>query len=902
MRVPRVGITLLAWALIHGGVGWTQVDPLQPAGTGGVAAIDRALARVETHRRVLVVGAHPDDEDTALLTFVARGLGGEAAYLSLTRGDGGQNLIGPELGEELGVLRTEELLAARRVDGARQYFTRAYDFGYSKSLQETLEQWPSEQLIEDVVRIVRKFRPQVLVSIFPSDERAGHGQHQAAGWIARQAFEVAGGPDLFPNLTAEGLPPWAPSRLYRSAWFEPESATLTLPTGVIDGLTGRSLYQIAMESRSQHRCQSFGSLQPIGPREVRLRRELPAPDPTLPDQLFGDLETRLRGVADLGSATSDVSTLLAEVEEGVARARQRLAPQSLHEPAQLASLLDELTGISYRLRQALSLSRDHPHAAAILTEKLAFSDQALVAAHGLVFDATTEGSDFIPGQPVAVRVELWNASGRSVRVHAAPQLVSPGRWFDGSLTVEPTASSAASTLDLAPGELWSGSVDVVPEVESQLTVPYWLLRPRRGALYDGSATPSALLGEPSAPGPLQARVELRFFHGEEPVDVVLEREVVARRRDIADGEVRTPLRIAPALQVATTPERLLMTRGGPSALPVEASVEVRLQATRAVGGSLRATVPMGWPTPPPVPFQLEAGEVVSHRIDVALPRGVAAGRYPIAVRAELDSDSGQGWAQPPEPFVSSLTEIDYPHVRTRWVAQRAVTEIDVFDLKIPDLGRVLYVPGADRSVAEALAAVGLPIEVVGPEALSTELQQNGGSIGAVVIGSRAYESSPELHDQRESLDRWLRAGGLLVVEFQRWGYFEAEHPPFPLKLTRRERQRTTDEASPVRLLPGARAETWLNPMSSEDWDGWVQERGTYYPVEWSDEYSPWLAFADPDEEEALGAILEAPVEEGVYIYTGVAFFRQLPAGVPGAFRLFANLLARSPRQSSESTR
>jgi LmbE family N-acetylglucosaminyl deacetylase len=243
---------------------------LEPPSAGGTVALDQELRMLGHYKRVLMIGAHPDDEDTELLTILVRGMGAEAAYLSLNRGEGGQNLIGPELGEALGLLRTEELLAARRLDGARQYFTRAYDFGFSKTLDETWQHWPREEILKDVVRIVRKFRPQIIVSIFSGTPRDGHGQHQAAGWAAREAFHVAGDSLRFPELAAEGLVPWTPLKFYRSTRFDTGATTLTIEGGVLDRAVGKSFHQIAMAGRSLHRSQDMGQLQQLGPSKVRL--------------------------------------------------------------------------------------------------------------------------------------------------------------------------------------------------------------------------------------------------------------------------------------------------------------------------------------------------------------------------------------------------------------------------------------------------------------------------------------------------------------------------------------------------------------------------------------------------------------------------------------------------------
>ena len=244
---------------------------LQPPSTGGYAALDHELRMLGHRKRVLMIAAHPDDEDTELLTVLVRGMGAEAAYLSLNRGEGGQNLIGDELGEALGLLRTEELLAARRLDGGGQFFTRAYDFGFSKTLEDTWAHWPRDSVLKDVVRIVRRYRPQVVVSIFSGTPRDGHGQHQAAGWAALEAFRVAGDSSVFPELLSEeGLSPFQPDKLYRSARFDSAATTLTLDGGVLDPAEGQSYHQMAMRGRSLHRSQDMGQLQRIGPSEVRL--------------------------------------------------------------------------------------------------------------------------------------------------------------------------------------------------------------------------------------------------------------------------------------------------------------------------------------------------------------------------------------------------------------------------------------------------------------------------------------------------------------------------------------------------------------------------------------------------------------------------------------------------------
>ncbi len=285
------------------------LSPLAPATTGGLPVVERALAKLTQHRRLLVIGAHPDDEDTSALVLVSRGEGGEAAYLSMSRGEGGQNLIGTELGVPLGLLRSRELLAARGIDGGRQYFTRAYDFGFTRSLDETFGKWPENVLLTDTVRVIRRFRPQVIVSVFPGDARAGHGQHQAAGTVAHEAFEKAGEAGAFPELAAQGLAPWTPEALFRATWFDRDSTTLETDLGRVEPFSGKSFFQLAMAARSQHRSQDMGRVQPLGEHHGRYRWEA-GPGGAGSTDLFSGVDTHLEAIAAL-------------LPEGEARQRRR---------------------------------------------------------------------------------------------------------------------------------------------------------------------------------------------------------------------------------------------------------------------------------------------------------------------------------------------------------------------------------------------------------------------------------------------------------------------------------------------------------------------------------------------------------------------------------------------------
>jgi LmbE family N-acetylglucosaminyl deacetylase len=1014
---------VLTLALLAGDT-LAAVDPLRPASSGGVATVERALARLDQHRRLMIVGAHPDDEDTTLLALVSLAQGGEAAYLSLTRGEGGQNLIGEELGEALGVLRTEELLAARRLDGARQLFTSAYDFGYTESLDETFRRWPREELLVEVVRAIRRFRPQVIVAVFPPDERAGHGQHQASAILAEEAFRVAGDAAAFPLLDAEGLPPWQPELLYREAWFDPAAATLELPSGLIDPLTGHTVFQLAMAGRSQHRSQSMGALQLIEGRPVRLTwvaggpgeasvatpdaggltpgapisgaaapapgapppATAGAPAPTGPPAgtpppgsaapaaavpptpnastpaasapvdaeaaLFRGVDTRLNALAAPFAPTSyrdDFAAKLGRAEAFLAEARGLVAPATLARAVPL--IADAHRELSCGIEDVMTWLYDEQpasfHAQAFLREKLAAADEALAAAAGLMLDATSDRADHTAGGEIAITLRLRNAGSFPANVTRI-ELNSPAGWWPPTYVgPQQNVWGFPQPRPLDPGQLLDHQVKLAIDPAAATTVPYFLRQPRLGDRYDFTAVQAELRGEPFEEPPLVARVEVELWDSGRRCDfttgcapecglrIWLEREVVAIARDLAAGERREALRLVPGIEVTSAPQLMVWPLGDTA----ERELKVELVAHGAArSGRLEVQAPEGWPAVGAVPITLAAGERRSFTVPLAAPAEVAAGRYTFAVSAveerpaapaavpervadqvspplsdleiaELPADTAVDVptpepSAPAEPATLEIRHaqavplVAYEHVRPRPVPMTAQTVIAAFPLVLPPLGRVGYVRGAADEVPESLRDVGVPVELL--TAADLQARELRG-YDAIVIGSRAYDAFPELAAANPRLLDYVHGGGLLLVQFQRWEYFQQGLPPVGMTMERRGAGRTTDETVPVRLLvPDHRVFASPNPIGEGDWEGWVQERGLYYPQSWDDALLPLLAMADPGEEELEGSLLVGRLGEGTYVYTGLAFFRQLPAGVPGAYRLFANLLALAePQVESE---
>jgi LmbE family N-acetylglucosaminyl deacetylase len=840
---------------------------LEPASAGGIAVVDRALAKLSTHRRLLMIGAHPDDEDTSILALVSRGLGGEAAYLALSRGDGGQNLIGPELGVGLGVIRTQELVSARRVDGAHQFFTRAFDFGYIRSLEETLERWPREVLLEDAARVVWRFRPQVIVAVFTSEGGGGHGQHKAAGWTAEQIVPVAGDAGRFPSLVEEGWLPWQPEAFFRRVFFDPERASMRFSLGDIEGLTGRSMLQIAMQSRSQHRSQDMGMLQPLGTRRGGVEW-VAGPGGPETDNLFAGIDTRLAAIAEPIANVETRAAVARELEAAEAAAR---ATRAVLTPGDLSASVEGLIRTLGALARARSAARaaDDPArriVGELIDEKIAIAEVGLAAAAGIGLEATYDRETVAPGQVAGVTVQVWNAGSEVVQID--------------SIAMRPAAGWSVSPKDGVAGPVGSGELtewvfEAGAARNAQPSMPYYLVRARRGDLYDWSAADPESRGLPHQAPELSAEVDL-IVAGQR---ITLDREVVHRTRDQALGEVRRPVRIVPAIEVSIDPALALWTTRTTGEHEVRVSLRSHLETS--VRGRLVVDAPAGWEVGEPA-FELrEPGGQDTITLRIARPNGIEPGLHD--VRFEARSEDGT------ESHLA-LPLMEYEHIRPTPLPIPAEMRVSAFDLALPDVGTVGYVRGASDRVPEFLRQVGLEIELLDAEALEDgDLSR----FRVIVVGSRAYEIDPALVSANARLIEFARSGGLLVVQYQQYQFVRGGYAPYRLEITR-PHDRITDETAPVRILaPEHPVFSTPNRLGESDWEGWVQERGLYLANSWDEAFTPLLAMRDPGMEEQSGGLLVAPVGDGLYVYTGLAFFRQLPAGVAGGYRLFANILALS---------
>jgi LmbE family N-acetylglucosaminyl deacetylase len=779
---------------------------------------------------VLVIGAHPDDEDTGLITLLSRGEGIETGYLALSRGDGGQNLIGTELGVGLGLLRSRELEAARAIDGGRQFVTRAFDFGYTRSYDETAGRWPPDSVLKDAVRIVRRFRPHVIVSVFSGTPADGHGQHQMSGRIAREAFVAAGDPSRFPELrTEEGLEPWQPLKYYQSARFRPTSGSLVLELGGLDPRDGRTYYQIAMASRSQHASQDMGRLQPTGPERTSI---------ALIEDRTG------AGGGGILAGLDLAATAVEAVADSVRRAAAPLGLAATVPP--LASALETWRDGHGDARRELLLER------------------AIVTAAGVVIDAIADAEHVLPGGALAVTVQVYNAGPYPIAFDRIAIAVPKG-W-------ESTVDVASG--DLAPGAELERQLIVRVPATAEPTEPYFLERPLHGDMYDWSAAPPAVRGELFAPPPLEAVVSVRV-RGGPPVRI--RREVTYRYDDQAIGEVRRPITVVPRIGVRLEPDVLVWSSDDD--LERVFTVTLTNFGDTAVAGDAVLAID-AWGERLRQPFALERrgqSEAVTFRV-----------RRPSALRDGLAGVRASAVTEAGETFGRTVESIDYPHVRpTQWTRDASGT-IRVAPIALPPVASVGYVRGASDRVPEALAAIGVPIHLMSEEDLATgDLAR----FDVMVVGSRAYETDSALVRHNDRLLQYVRAGGHLVVQYQQYQFSRGKFAPYPLEIARPTSRVTEEDAPVTELVPDHPVFTTPNRIGPADWDGWVQERGLYFAGPWDDHYTPLLEMADRGQPPTTGSLLVARYGQGTYVYTGVSFFRSIPAGVPGAYRLFLNLLA-----------
>lgn len=802
------------------------------------AEIHQAIEQLNFLGSALYVAAHPDDENTSLIAYLSNETNARTAYLSLTRGDGGQNLIGPEIRELLGVIRTQELLAARRVDGGNQLFTRANDFGYSKTPEETLNIWNKEEVLSDVVWAIRKWRPDVVINRFSHDvTRRTHGHHTASAMLSYEAFDLAGKSDAYPGQL-EYVDAWQPRRLFfnTSWWFygsreafakADKSKMLSIDAGVYYPSVGKSNNEISAESRSMHKCQGFGRAGERGP-DLEYLKLLKGDMPEDTTDLFAGINTSWRRV----EGGAPIGDILEKVERQF----------RFEDPA--ASVPD--------LLEAYRMIRDLPdgHWKSV---KLPEIKKVITACLGLYAEAVTGEYFATPGGQIDLSLEIINRSGVDVQLQKAAYL--------------PTGqdTSMQTTLENNIPLEWKKQLRVPADLS--YTGPYWLRQPWELGMY--TVEDQALRGLPQTPQPMKVVFELEV----EGTPLELERPLKYKFADPVAGEVFRPFEIVPPA-TAGIADRVYVFDNGESQ-----SVEVSLNAGRAgIEGRLELEVPEGWTVEPHgIDFALELkGEEQTFNFELTPPEAQSAGDIRPVIRLD---DAG---------YRDERIVINYDHIPAQLVLRESKSK--VVKINIRKAGdRIGYIMGAGDEVPASLEQIGYDVTLLEEKDVkASELS----AFDALIVGVRAYNTLDWLRFRQSQLMEYVEQGGTMIVQYQtsyRLKMPSEEIGPYPFKISR---DRVTVEEAEVRfLLPDHRLLNYPNEITQQDFANWVQERGLYFPDEWDDQYQAVLSSNDPGESPKNGGLLVAEYGKGHYIYTGYSWFRELPAGVPGAFRIFANLIS-----------
>jgi len=842
---PLLSSQFLAWLLpsilvvsmTQAGQGDSQADPIaapptvaEKAALRG-AAIKQDLLALEQCGTVLYVAAHPDDENTQFITYFSRGRHARTGYLSLTRGDGGQNVIGPEFGETLGVIRTQELLEARKVDGGRQFFTRAIDFGFSKDAQETMRIWDRQAVVSDIVRVIREFRPDVIVTRFSPEPSRTHGHHTASAILAVEAFKLAGDPNAFPEQLKD-LQPWQPKRVVQNGRFgggdEPKPGVISFDISGIDEASGETFDAIASKSRAKHISQGFANY--VGGRNAGPRMESFQPlggEPATQD-IFDGIDTtwaRFPGGADIAKAIGEVVAQFDPADAG----------------ASIPALL--------KIRASIALLHSDP----VIREKQDLLDRIIVACAGLEVRTLIADPEVNPGE--SMQLELGAIARGSVRV----------RWTGVRF---PTNNNVANiNVELPPGKFTTKNLVETLPASTMLTQPYWLREPGEAGI--AHVSDSSLIG--SAANPPTFPVEYVFDIGGQAI--IMHDQPVRFSSGQSGTQQCEQLVVIPPVFVTFTSGVRLFAPGS------ERTVEVRATASRPdVAGTLSLDVPTGWSVSPlSQPFTLKsAGDQATVAVTVKAP-------------AKLDSvELGVAASVGGRAYDARRIDIRYDHIPHQVLQPTARMRAVSVDLKTTGQ-RIGYIPGAGDSVGECLEQMGFDVTMLSSEDLTPANLQG---LNAIVIGVRALNVRKDLAAKLPMLFAFAETGGTVVVQYNRPdGISATTFAPYELKISS---DRVTDEASPVTFLaPEHPVMTSPNTITSADFEGWVQERGIYFPNQWDERLVPLIACSDPGEQPMKGALLVATCGKGRFVYTGLSWFRQLPAGVPGAYRLFANLVAPS---------
>jgi len=826
--VAAVGVTIIGLRCTANS---TDAPPLLLPEQMTSSEIQLALQKLNVLGRVLYIAAHPDDENTNLMALWANGSLYDSAYLSITRGDGGQNLIGPELGERLGVIRTEELLDARRIDHAQQFFTRATDFGFSKTAEETMRFWDHDKILADVVWVIRNFRPDVIVTRFSPEDQLTHGHHTASAILAQEAFSAAADSNRFPEQLAF-VKPWQATRLVwntspffftnRNLPFDPTGLTV-LEAGGYNPLLGKAYTEIAAASVSMHKSQGVGSPPRRGARKEYFK---PLQGQPMTSSLFEGVDTSWSRVANSESISAEIRQIISKFN-----------------PADPAASVPELL----KLRQAMSGIQDESW----IAEKKVELDKIIASCLGLHVEASTATEAFTLGQTAAIKLEAINRSNVPVTLQ---EVRFPKTGYSNKIDAA-LPSNELVTKDLSCR---------IPE-DTPYSQPYWLRKP--GTLGAFAVDDQQLIGLAENPPALPVEIALQVNSQELRYLV----DTKYRTVDPVAGELRRRLVIAPPVFVNMANSVLIFPTN--EAKPVSVHVTA---STGPVQGELKLAVPHGWEVhPSSLPIDLKAANAeMAATFTVTPPAQDDEG----TLRAIVLVDGRE--------YSFERVRISYPHIGVQTLMPPAEVKVVRADIR-KKADRIGYIPGAGDDVPESLRQIGYSVKILSEPDITAE---NLAQFSAVVLGVRAYNTQERISNWLPELFAYVKNGGVAIAQYNTLADLKAEQlGPYPLEISR---DRVTDENAAVRILaPNHPLMNSPNKITPNDFEGWVQERGLYFPKKWDAAWTAILSCNDPKEKPLDGGLLVAKLDKGFFVYTSYSWFRQLPAGVAGAYRLFANMLS-----------
>jgi LmbE family N-acetylglucosaminyl deacetylase len=885
----NIALCVLILALLVPFAASAQLEPIDE--DRGATGLVLALRKLGSGATFLETTAHPDDEDNGLLVLLSRGRGLRTALLTVTRGDGGQNMIGPEIFEAIGILRAAELMAMHRVDNVEQYFTRAYEFGYSFSVEETLEKWGKDEILADVVRIIRTVRPDVVACMFLTGEGGGQ-HHQTTARLTKEAFRAAADPNRFPEQIAEGLRPWQPLKLYshmgigmgsgRRGQDEPDPpGTVVIDTGVFDPVLGRSYYQMGQEARANHRCQSMSQLRGL-PGE-RLSRWQPV-DSVLPTSdterdLFDGVETGLDRFKDFVRGEQDAAFFLSGLEALKSHVAAAGDAFDSHELWRTIPHLSAGLVAVRELRERTAASALSEQARYEIEHRLAVKEDqfrhALTLAHGVGFDPIADQGEVVPGGVFKVGIRVTHQNPELVEIQNV-ELGLPEGWNQ-------SLRDGSSSGRLSANDTLDASYEVTVANDAESSRPYWV---RNQEVDRFDLIEPELVGLPFTPPVVIAKLSLRSrdveWTVEEPVQYRYEGPWVGT-------EKQKRISVLPALSLNLSP-RVLVYPTGVSNRSRVVSVNVLHKGNEAVEASLRLEVPEGWsvePSEAPLVFG-RVNEATSVPFEVTAPESVGPGSYEIEAVASIGN----------REYREGYRTIAYHHIETRYIYRPARVEVQALEIEVEPV-TVGYVMGVGDDVPEAIRQLGAEVVMLDEQELA---EGDLSRFDLIMTGIRAYLNREDLRAYNHRLLSYVEGGGTVIVQYNKFEFNDAQWGPYPIQVSR---NRVTVEEAPMRILePSHPVFNFPNKITEADWEGWVQERGTYFIGDRDERYRDLLASEDPWEYNAgekRGILVEVRHGEGRWLYTGLGFYRQLPAGVPDAYKFFANLLsmAKAPPESYE---